>query len=187
MREEACLLPIGLWPIRLAFLSGAFFLSMRNTCGKLDFCVVQHIVAARQRKLGVSGRMSCRFIGISIRNINWRLLVSRITLFRTHVTWKRDWRGVSLRDNYGVERKQNSEALISALAVNRFVPVPSTVRKLIKVPANGNHSFPVSNSIFPLRCWYVSIERDNSRICLFGNAVPPIENLWFLEQSHVSA
>lgn len=38
----------------------------------------------------MSGNVGPRFIDISIRNINWRLLVSRITLFRTHVTRNRD-------------------------------------------------------------------------------------------------
>lgn len=82
--------------------------------------------------------MSCRFIGISIRNINWRLLVSRITLFRTHVTWKRDGRGVSLRDNYEVDANG-----IQKLPVPSYQPFhPSTVGRLIKLVANKS-SVPV--------------------------------------------
>lgn len=52
----------------------------------------QHIVCGGPptRETDVSGNVGPRFIDISIRNINWRLLVSRITLFRTHVTRNRD-------------------------------------------------------------------------------------------------
>jgi hypothetical protein len=73
-----------------------------------------------------AGSILCWPIGNPIRNINWQVLVSWITLFRTRVTWKFD--GRDERENYEIQMRPEY-GRIALLSVNAISFHWSNIKK----------------------------------------------------------